>query len=213
MPKPKVFVSFAGKKTSVTNKIEAQVRKNTRALQSKEVGRIRIVMDSTPDTTAVMQNVSFVAQGDDVANRRGRKVHAKEVSIRGLIVKAPTSVSTRIRMILFRDNLGTTTAPTLADIFSDESDFFTNDHRLINEQPMKRFTILWDHFVILNEGFDGAVNARSFKFSKKLNHNILYTGTAGTDEGKNSLWFLSGSNEVSAVPAVSGTIVFKFTDL
>ncbi len=194
-------------------KLQKQVAKNTKALSSKELGRIRVVMDSTPDTTAVMQNISFLAQGDDVDDRHGRKVHAESISVRGQVRKAAGSAATFIRLVLFRDNLGSTTAPTLADLFVDENDFSQNQHRLINEQPMKRFSILWDKYIILNEGFDGQATGGSFQFSKKLNFNILYTGTAATDEGKNSIWLLSGSNEVTQVPLLSGDIVFKYSDL
>ncbi len=190
-----------------------QVRKNTRILNNREIGRIRITMDTTPDTTAVVQQISAVAQGDDVAFRHGRKVHAMSLSVSGSIVKASVSPVTTVRFLIFRDNLGTTTAPTLADIFSSEDDFFDNHHRLINEQPMKRFTVLWDKFIVLNENFDGQLTTRGFNFTKKLNHNILYTGSAATDEGKNSLWFMSGSNEASNVPAVTGDIVFRYSDL
>ncbi len=170
-------------------------------------------MDTTPDTTAVVQNVSIIAQGDDVANRHGRKIHAKSILIQGSIEKNLASTSTMVRFLLFRDNLGTTTAPTLTDLFNDEDDFFSNVPRKINEQPMKRFTILWDKHFVLNENFDGQRFVRGFKFSKKLNFDILYTGTANTDEGKNSLWFMSGSDEGSNVPIVRGDMIFKYSDL
>ncbi len=200
-------------KVSSIRKLEVKVRKNTKILGSREFGRIRIVMDSTPDTTAVVQNISSLSQGDDVAARHGRKVHATHLSIRGSVGKAAASPRTNMRMMVFRDNLGTTTAPTRADLFSDENDFFNNLHRLINEQPQKRFTILWDKFIQLNEGFDGQLTGAQFKFSKKLNFDILYTGTANTDEGKNSLWFMSGSSEATNVPSLQGDIVFKYSDL
>lgn len=190
-----------------------KVSKNTRALASKEKGRIRIVMDTTPDTTAVVQNLSFIAQGDDVDARHGRKIHAESISVSGISIKLAAGTSTRSRFIIFRDNLGTTTAPTLADLFSDEDDFFNGHHRLINEQPMKRFTILWDKYVIQNQAFDGQAPVARLKFFKRLNFNVIYTGVAATDEGKNSLWLISGSSEATNVPTVSGDIVFKYSDL
>ncbi len=190
-----------------------QVRKNTKQLNAQEIGRLRVTMDATPDTTAVVQNVSFVSQNSDVTGRRGRKIHAKHVSVSGSVVKAATSGATKIRIILFRDNLGTTDAPTLSDLFVDENDFFDGKHRLSNEQPMKRFSIIWDKYIILNEHFDGQLMTAQFSFSKKLNHDILYTGTSTTDEGKNSIWLISGSNEASAVPALTGDIIFRFSDL
>ncbi len=203
----------ATKSNGAIKKLRKQVAKNTKALSSKEIGRIRINMDSTPDTTAVVQNVSFLTQGDDVDDRHGRKVHAVHVSIQGNILKNTAAPNHKIRFLLFRDNLGTTTAPTLGDLFVDQNDFFENQHRLINEQPMKRFTILWDKYIVMNESFDGNTPVVAFKFSKKLNFNILYTGTSSSDEGKNSLWFMSGANEATNVPSVNGDIVFKYTDL
>ncbi len=194
-------------------KLKKKVNKNTAILGRKELGRIRIALDTVPDTTASVVNVSFIAQGDDVNTRHGRKIHAEHISVQGSITKAVTSSQTKVRFLLFRDNLGTTTAPTLADLFTDENDFFENKHRLINEQPMKRFTILWDKFMIINEAFDGNGSALAYKFSKKLNFDILYTGTAATDEGKNSIWMMIGCDEVSATPDNQGDIVFKYSDI
>ncbi len=194
-------------------KLEKKVNKNTRILGSREQGRIRVTMDTTPATAAVVQNVSFVQTGDDVSQRQGRKIHAESVLISGSIVKNALSPATSVRFLLFRDNLGSTTAPTLNDLFTDENDFFDNHPRLINEMPMKRFTILWDKFIVLNEFFDGQIMTKGFRFSKKLNFNILYTGAANTDEGKNSIWFMSASDEASNTPNVNGDIVFKWTDL
>ncbi len=207
------FIRRRKTKSASTSTLAKQVRKNTKILNNREIGRKRIVMDATPDTTAVVQNVSLIVQGDDVSNRHGRKIQAKSISVSGSIAMAVASTATQVRFMIFRDNLGTTTAPTLADLFADENDFFNNQHRLINEQPMKRFTILWDKFIVLNENFDGQLTTRGFKFFKKLNFPILYTGTASTDEGKNSIWFMSGSDEASSVPSVSGDILFHFSDL
>ncbi len=205
------FIGPLTKKQSIA-KLAKKVNKNTRALQQREMGRIRVTVDSTPDTTAVVQNLAPIAQGDDIGARTGRQIIAKSISIRGVMFKAATSAATTVRMIIFRDNLGSTTPPTLADLFIDESDFFSNQHRRDSEQNMRRFTILWDKYIILNEGFDGQTTAASFKYSKKLNFKMIYTGTAATDEGKNSLWLMSGSNEASLVPAVVGDTIFKYID-
>ncbi len=193
--------------------LKKKVNKNTRILSNVELGRERIVMDTTPDTTAVMQNVSFVAQGDAVNSRHGNTIQAKSIFLSGSIEKNLASTGTMIRFVLFRDNLGTTTAPVLTDLWADEDDFFSNHPRLINPQPMQRFTILWDKHIVLNENFDGQRLIRNFQFSKKLNHKVLYTGSAATDEGKGSVWFLSGSDEATNVPIVSGDIVFKYRNL
>ena len=201
-----------GPKNSLV-KLAKKVNKNTKILAGRELGRIRIALDTTPDTSAVVQHVSAVLQGDDVDDRHGRKIHAVHLSIRGNILKNTVSSATKVRMLIFRDNLGSTTPPVLTDLFSDENDFFENQHRLVNEMPMKRFTILWDKFIILNESFDGQQTAVAFKYSRKLNFDVLYTGTQGTNEGKNSIWFMSASNEATNNPSTNGDIVFKYSDL
>ncbi len=211
--KSKVFVSYAGKAKPSYKSLERKVNKNTRVLAQREHNQLRVTLNAAPTTTANVASLSTVGQSDDVTGRSGRKIHAESISVSGTIVKAATSSSTGYRCVIFRDNLGSTTAPSLGDLFEDENDFFENKHRLINEMPQKRFTILWDKFIVLNEGFDGQTTLRAFKFYKKLNHNILFTGTAATDEGKNSLWILSGSDEASAVPAVTGDVIFRFSDL
>ncbi len=201
-----------GPKNSLV-KLAKKVNKNTRILASREKGRLRVALDATPSTTAVVQRVSSVAQGLDDDDRIGNKIHATHVSIRGTIVKAGASVSTGVRFMLLRDNLGSTVPPTLSDIFVDEDDFFENKHRRDGEQEMKRFTILWDKFIILNENFDGQATLASYKFSKKLNFDIIYTGTAATNEGKNGLYFMSASDEATNTPGVTGDIMFRYSDL
>ncbi len=105
---------FIGPKTKKQHLagLEKKVNKNTRILARREIGRIRVDMDSTPDTTAVVQNISFIQTGDDVSQRQGRKIHAESISVSGSVRKAATSTGATVRMIIFRDNLGTTTAPT-----------------------------------------------------------------------------------------------------
>lgn len=204
--------SVAGGHRSLAS-LAKKVNKNTRILNSRELGRLRIVMDTTPDTTAVVQRVSGVAQGDDDNDRHGNKIHATSVSVSGSIVKSGASVSTGVRFMLIKDNLGSTVPPTLSDIFEDEDDFFENKHRRDGEQEMKRFTILWDKFIALNENFDGQQTLVGFKFKKKLNFDVLFTGTAATNEGKNGIYFMSASDEATNVPAVTGDIMFRYSDL
>ncbi len=213
MPRSKVFVSYAGKPKGSYKTLVKKVNKNTRILAQREFGRIRVALDATPDTTAVIQNLAPIGQNDDVGGRTGRQIHAESISIRGSLVKAATSAGVTVRFLLFRDNLGSTTPPVLTDLFFDENDFFNNLHRIDSEQNMKRFTVYWDKFIILNEGFDGQTTLASFKYYKKLNFKMIFTGIAATNEGKNSLWFMSGSGEASLVPAVAGDAIFKWTDI
>lgn len=194
-------------------KLKKKVNKNTKILSSREIGRLRVDMDTGPSTTANVERISALAQGDDEFNRHGNKVHATHVSCRGSIIMHASSAQTRVRFVLLRDKLGSTVPPTLLDVFTSEGHFFDNKHRRDGVQEMKRFDIIWDKYIILNEAFDGAVPAASWKFSKKLNFDILFTGTAATNEGKNMIYLLSGSDEPTSVPVVAGDVMFRYTDL
>ncbi len=200
-------------KSSTSKTLAKQVARNTALLKSVEIGSARREMVTTADTTATLREISETAQGDDIDNRHGRRIKAFSVSIRGSLVKAGLSAGSKVRFVVFRDNYGSTTIPTLSDLFIDEQDFFDNENKRDDPYTNARFTIMWDKYIILNENFDGQATAKSFKFYKKLNHNIIYTGTAATDEGKGSMWLLQGGTPTTNVTNVTGDIVFKFTDI
>ncbi len=207
--KHKVFVTgYTPKK-----QLAKQVAKNTKILNTREFGRARSDLTTNPSATTSFQNMSAVAQGDGINARHGNKIHAESISIRGSILKNTASPFTKIRFMLVRDNLGTTTAPTIGDIFDDEGDFHDNKHRTPDQQQMKRFTVFWDKYFVLNETFDGQTSATHFKYYKKLSFNIFYDGTAITDEGKNSLWLMQASDEATNTPLVSADFVFRYSDL
>lgn len=193
--------------------LSKKVNKNTRKLNTKEINFVRAAVDTTPDTTAVIQNVSLTAQGLDDNDRIGRKIHARKIELAGIVEKHTSANFSSYRIILFRDNLGTTTAPVRGDLFESEDDFFNGKMRTHNEQSFKRFTFLMDKHIILNEAFDGNVMARTIHWKKKLNFDILYTGAATTDEGKNSLWIISGSDEATNVPGVDIDVMLTYSDL
>lgn len=201
------------RKTKTVDKLAKQVRKNTRILNQREINFVRTSLDATPDTTAVVQNVSLIAQGLDDNDRVGRKIHAMKIEIAGIVEKHTSANFSSYRIVCFRDNLGTTTAPTRGDLFESEDDFFDCKPRTHNEQALKRFTFLWDKKIVLNEQFDGNVMARHVNFTKKLNFDVTYTGAATTDEGKNSIWIISGSDEATNVPGVNIDCMLTYSDL
>ncbi len=201
-----------GKRVTVAG-LAKKVRKNTRILNQREIGRVSQDLTASPTTTASIQLVSSTATGDDISSRDGRKIHAESIEISGNVSKAAAAPFSLYRILLVRDNLGTTTAPVITDIFQDEDAFFQGEPRLHNPQPLKRFTVLWDKFIVLNEGFDGQREVKSFKMKKKLNFDIFYSGTTATDEGKNSLWLIQASDEATNVPVVNAGFIMMYSDL
>ncbi len=47
---------------------------------------------------------------------------------------------------------------------------------------------------------------------KKLGFHVYYSGSASTDEGRNNVYAMIASNEVSNVPAATWVSQFKFID-
>ncbi len=96
MPAGRMKLAYAGRKQSGIKALAKKVNKNTKILRSIEIGRLRITMDPTPDTTAIVQDLTGITQGDDVAFRHGRKVHAISLSVSGSVVKNTASAVTRM---------------------------------------------------------------------------------------------------------------------
>lgn len=175
-----------------------------------ELGVIETTMVADPNSTGSVASVTPIPQGDDVAFRHGNTVILRRVVVSGSILRAGSGSNTKVRYVLFRDNLGTTTQPVLTDVFKDATQFFSNKVRLGDPQSMARFTILWDWFTILNNSTDRPNTW--FHMDKKLNSLCMFTGTASTDEGKGNLYLIQASSEPTNDPAVLGSVQVWFTD-
>ncbi len=208
-----MILAHAGRRQSGLKALAKKVNKNTRILNNRERDHVITDLTTPLTTTTDIINLCAIGQGDETNERVGRKVHIESISIRGTVFKNAASIFSRIRFVVVRDNLGSTTAPVAGDLFGSVSDMFDNKHQLVNEQALKRFTILWDKFIILNENFDGQVTCKAINFKKKLNHNMLFTGAASTDEGKNSIWMFSISDEASNTPVVNADCRITYSDL
>lgn len=190
-----------------------KVAKNTRILNTREFGSQRTALTVSPSTTANVLNVSPIGVGDDVSNRQGRKIQAHSIEISGTITMHATSAQTAYRLVLVKDRFGTTDNPVLGDLFIDVNDMFENQVRRETPQDHKRFQVLWDKFINLNEPWDGASPQKAFHFKKNLNFPIFFSGSAATDEGKNNLWLFEVSDEATNTPVVNAVAVFRFSDL
>ncbi len=214
MPRSVSIATGPGHRSKSTlAKLAKKVNKNSRLLNAREMNFARVTIDASPDTTAVVQLISEVGQGDEDNQRIGRKIHAESIELTAILSKNSAATFNSVRMVIVCDNLGSTTPPVVTDVFENENDFFNGQMRSHSSQNLRRFTILMDKHIILNEAFDNNISAKSIRFKKKLNFNIYFTGAATTDEGKNCLYLISGSDEGTNVPAVVGDTMFVFSDL
>ncbi len=184
------------------------------ALQVKKLINVEyknIVTNFTndPNTTGSVVNLSAIAQSNTIAGRQGQKVRAKHLSCRGHIIINASATATQIRMVIVRDNLGSTTAPAISDLYASVSLFFANKSKNGDPQSNARFSVLMDKFVMLDAIYKSQVG---FHWSRSLDSHISFTGTGATDEGKGAFYLMIASSEATNDPQVDVDSVLKFID-
>ncbi len=161
-----------------------------------------------PNTTGVVQLLSAMTQGDDIANRQGRKVKLFSIRSQGSIKLNASATSSHGRMIIVRDNLGSTTRPAITDMFPSVASFLAGQPRQDNPQTNARFSVIMDHRYLLEaEHSLDWVNVYN-----KIGSHVTYTGTSATDEGKGNIYLFSASSESANDPVVAVSTVLKFID-
>ncbi len=162
-----------------------------------------------PNSSGAVLALTNIAQGDELDQRDGQKIRAKYISVGGNILQNGSSSSTITRLMIVRDNNGSTTQPSITSLFASAADFFNGKLKLGDPQTNSRFSILWDKVVItdLSSNF-----RKNVQWSSSLDHHIFYSGTAGTDEGKGHLYLFIASNEATNDPVVAIRSMVKYLD-
>ena len=163
-----------------------------------------------PNSTGAVVNLTAIGQGDDIGARQGNKVRMKHLSIKGSVAINASATQTRLRMMIVRDNNGSTTQPAIADLFTSAGVFNQNRNKLGDPQTNSRFSILWDKFIQLSDSGDSV--QRAINYSTSLDHHVFFSGTASTDEGKGAMYLFISSNEATNDPTVSVDAMVKFID-
>lgn len=178
-------------------------------LLNVEYKSIRTTFTVDPNTTGSILNLSAIAQGSDLAERTGNKVRAKMLQLSGSWAQHASATRTHGRMVIARDNNGSTTAPVFTDLFPSNTAFVGGVPKSNSPQQNSRFSILWDKYITLN---DSNTLHQAFSYSLPLDHHIYFTGTGATDEGKGHLWLFIASNETTNDPIVLAASVVQYLD-
>lgn len=176
-----------------------------RGIINSEKKQIDVIVPTNQSTTATVKHLSAVAQGDTINQRNGRSILAKSIELRLRVALNASAASTVLRYVIFQDLNNTGTSPTAAQIGITTVDAL----RLLDGVAEKRFKILLDKRLYVG---NGTAEQNNYNFFKKLDHHIRYSGTAATDEGQNTLWSLTVSNESTNVPALAGSTRIRFYD-
>jgi hypothetical protein len=172
------FSKMGRNKASVKSKSKATGHM-LRAIEHKVVTS---TTSTVPTVAGYVVNTTVIAQGDDLADRSGRKVFIEKLHLR-LNQLATATNNTRFMLVRDRFNLGT--IPGVTDILSSAS--VGAPYHQDNVVLQKRFKILMD--VTKSYSTNGQL-AGIVDRSRTVNLPVFFSGAASTDEGSGLILLL-----------------------
>lgn len=167
---------------------------------------------ATLTTTPVITHLTGVPDGVNENERVGRRIDVKSLAGRvQLLNNANDTLGVQVRTIVFSDRMNTGTAPITTELFASATPGI-NDFRLGDLNTMKRFKVWYDRVHLLNPNGRETVFFKMFKRFKFGGLKVLYTGVAGTDEGKNSLYVMRWSDDATNSPSYASDWRIRFID-
>ena len=180
-----------------------KIAREVKALVNTEFKQLITTLDLSVSTTANVLHLTPVVQDTTQTGRIGRKIRMKAIEVRVDAYKHATPNHSQCRLVMFIDKENRGTPPTASDIVAS-----VDTLRGPEPTTRKRFTVLFDKTFDLHTGHW----IETFKFFKKLNGHVLYTGVAGTDEGQGSIWMIRVSTEASSLVTIAGRCKITFID-
>lgn len=165
-----------------------------------------VALTSAISSTGTVTSISGVAQSDDISGRTGRSVLAKSIQLKTTIASHASATGSRVRTIIFVDNMNQGSTPSVTDILADDGNP-ESMRNVLTEQG--RFRVLYDQIHRLDN-----VSNKQATIDKyiKLNHHIFYEGTAAANVGKGSIWLLRVSNEATNTVSQNTETRMRFYD-
>lgn len=171
-------------------------------------------------TSQSVQNVNYngtifplsqISQGDAIDERVGNSILSKALLIkyawRGNFASEQYN---HVRFMVFMDTMNTGTIPTVADVLNSIGSSNAPNSHLTRINAMQfRFKILHDEAYILCQYGE---SAKTKSVYIKLDQHLKYTGTSGTDEGKNQIYVLVIGDNNTNLPNISYISKLKYYD-
>jgi len=186
------------------------VANSVKKLVNVEYKSHKATINSSPDTSAGIGSITGIAQGDDFNSRDGRKIRLKSLRLKGSLAINASATASSVRVLVFRDNNGSTTVPTVTDIFPSAASFTNNLNRNDDPQSNSRFTVLYDRYFNMTKDNNNRITVPDRYIP--LDMHVYFTGTGTGDEGKGNLFIITGSNEATNKPVLQLDIIIKFID-
>ncbi len=166
------------------------------------------------DTTGSVTLLNGIAEGDDNIGRTGRQVMMRSVGLTGY-VKYGTATSTpaqRCRLMLVWDNATNGVAPAVADVLAVANAI--SFHNVDNES---RFTVLWDHTLVIGPFSNTATQSYADSLVRDVNVVIplasvtQYIGTSAAigSVGNGGLFLITTGTTAAGTSAAIATLATR----
>ncbi len=173
-------------------------------------------------TTALVANLSNIAQGSDYFNRVGDSILGQDVEFRCHAVSSASYASNRLRVIIVRDKLQRGADPVLGDVLQGGTSPLVQPYL---EPQDGRFDVLYDQTIVASSvGVGLASSGTSTTYGlgshilphmkRKFNQHIKYQNTTGADASNwvGGLFLLAVSDVASNGPTIYYHFRLRFTD-
>ncbi len=156
------------------------------------------------DVTGTVYTVFDPANGNTVTQRVGNSCRLDNITIRfDCTINDSTNV---LRLVLLRDFRCQGTAPSVSDIVEDTTTPLLSPLKL-----NRRFTFLWDKYVMLNPG---SGSNKIVAMYKKLKFKVGFNSSTTSDFGYNCIWLLLLSDSSApGHPTVDFSSRVQFKDM
>lgn len=200
--------------------MSGRIAKNKMSKKVVTVSQVKAILNSTLEhkmfTTSLsasnpitvggaMNNLSLVAQGDDIGNRSGDSISMKELDLRIVLFQATPAASVTVRIVVFTDSMGSGGSVGVTEFLATAN--FTSPYNAINHQR-KRFTVYHDEMYSMV----GATQTqeRDIRIHKPIGKKRYFNdGTlTSTAVGKNTLYYLIIASTTVPVFAVQHSLTY-----
>lgn len=188
-----------------------KIAKRVRSMVNVEYKVFETTLDHTTATTGSLQCLNEIVQGDSGSNRDGSQVKNVSIRIKGqLIPNSSVSDTTSVRCMLLLVTSQDASDPTLAT-----AELGVLQTASMNAMPniynRNRYILLWDQtFRIGMPGQPNSVVNIDKYFKRTL--KSVYAGSTTDAPRKNSLWFITLTDEITYPCDFEGFSRIRFID-
>jgi len=177
---------------------------------------------TTVNSSALVVNLSNIAQGDDYFNRTGDSILGQSIEFRARAFGSTAIAGAPLRVLIVCDKLQRGEDPVIGDVLQGGNDPTVQPYLVPN---VNRFDILYDELVELDANGAGlATSGTSTTFVpkrevlppliRKWNKHIKFVSSAGADASNwiNGLYLMAISSVSSDGPVLRYTFRLRYTD-